>query len=63
MRSCVQVLLLERSWRGETLRTDCGLAGYDMCQLTSPHSLSLSLDMRQCKLSQFRSLLRTPVMD
>ena len=51
----LQVILVERSWRGDVVRTDCGLAGYDQCQLSSQLGLSLSLDIRQCRLTQFRS--------
>ena len=53
------MLLVERRWRGGTERTDCGLAGYDQCQLDTSHtshlSLRLRLDIRQCRLHQFRS--------
>ena len=62
MRGCkpgatrqLQVLLVERRWRGASQRTDCGLAGYDLCQPESELTLRLSLDIRQCRLHQFRS--------
>ena len=51
----LQVLLVERRWRGGSERTDCGLAGYDQCQLSTDLTLQLSLDIRQCRLQQFRS--------
>ena len=50
---------MERRWLGASQRTDCGLAGYDRCQLLTDLTLQLSLDIRQCRLQQFRSTIDT----
>ena len=52
----LQVILVERSWRGDVVRTDCGLAGYDQCQLSSQLGLSLSPDIKLIQDKNFAAL-------
>ena len=45
---------MERGWTGKLARADCGLAGFDFCYLNKEEELVIGLDIRQCKVQQFR---------
>jgi hypothetical protein len=50
----LQVHLMERGWTGKLARADCGLAGFDFCNLNREEELVIKLDIRQCRVQQFR---------
>ena len=50
----VQLHLMERGWTGKLARADCGLAGFDFCNLNREEELVIKLDIRQCRVQQFR---------
>ena len=50
----LQIFLMERGWTGKLVRADCGLAGFDYCGLDKGEDLVVTLDIRQCRVRQFR---------
>ena len=50
----LQVYLMERGWTGKLTRAHCGLAGFDFCKLNREEELVIKLDIRQCRVQQFR---------
>ena len=53
----LQLHLMERGWTGKLARADCGLAGFDFCDLNREEELVIKLDIRQCRVKQFRWVL------
>merc|ERR1719312_2048498 len=51
----LKIFLMERGWTGKLVRADCGLAGFDYCGLNKGEELVVRLDIRQCRVQQFRS--------
>ena len=52
---------MERGWTGKLERTDCGLASFDFCDLNrEEEELVVKLDIRQCRVRQFRSVWDLP---
>ena len=45
---------MERGWTGKLARAVCGLAGFDFCNLNREEELVIKLDIRQCRVQQFR---------
>ena len=52
--SFAQLHLMERGWTEKLARADCGLAGFDFCNLNKEEELVIKLDIRQCRVKQFR---------
>ena len=50
----LKIFLMERGWTGKLVRADCGLAGFDYCGLNKGEELVVRLDIRQCRVQQFR---------
>lgn len=50
----LEIFLYEKKWRGDLERTDCGRGEFN-CQVLGKKKVVLEMDIRQCRVQQFRS--------